>query len=279
MPYPHIISRINSTPWLCLPSTLHAITQALNGLSAPALAGVKAESYFERQEQAEGPSVDAGVAIIPVFGVIGKHLSSLEMDCGGASVDSIADAIRSAAANGDIDQIILWFHSPGGTVTGVPELSRLIASTAKVKPVHAYTDGLMCSAAYWMASQCTSVSASPSSTVGSIGVYMAWLNASAAIEQEGYKLELVEVGEYKTLGHPYKAPMTDAEREILYTDCKAIYDEFVASVRAGRSLASDVSVPDEAIQGLTYGGVRAKALGLVDEVFDSIEELIHAVEG
>jgi nicotinate-nucleotide pyrophosphorylase len=61
--------------------------------------------------------------------------------------------------------------SGGGAVSGVADAGNLIKLIDQsVKPIYSFTDGAMCSAAYWLGCSAREVYSSNVSTVGSIGV-------------------------------------------------------------------------------------------------------------
>jgi len=139
--------------------------------------------------------LENGTGVIPIVGVIGKGLSPLERMMGSSDVDSVSEAIDKMAVNPAVERIAFHVSSPGGTVTGVEELANKIRGL-KV-PTMAYTDSEMASAAYWISSAADRVVASPSATVGSIGVYMAIPDFSKAAEMQGIKMVVIKSGKFK----------------------------------------------------------------------------------
>ena len=135
---------------------------------------------------APAPYVVDGVGIVPIVGVIGKGLSPLEKMMGAVDVNDVSAAIDAFAANPEVEKVALQISSPGGTVTGVEELANKVRNLEK--PTLAYTDSEMASAAYWIGSAADRVVASPSSTVGSIGVYMAIPDYSEAAKMQGIEM-------------------------------------------------------------------------------------------
>lgn len=151
---------------------------------------------------------------------------------------------------------------------GVPEFSAMVRRAREVKPVVAYTETLMCSAAMWIASQAEIIIATPSARVGSIGVYRTWLDDSQANALEGFKRELFEAGKHKAAGI---RPITEEERSMFQAEVDRIHEEFKTEVRRYRD------VPDEAMEGLVYFGEEALQMGLVDafvDCFTDLEEVI-----
>lgn len=264
MRHPLITGKIYREPW-CITADKHAdIRRAFEN-------HVKSGHSLDTAAELVGddmPDSVGSVAVVPVFGIIGKHLSMIETACGGVDLNSIAAALSVAVADETAEVVVLHFNSPGGTVTGVPELAERIKRAAEEKPVIAYTDGQMCSAAYWLASQCSAIYASQSADVGSIGVYLALLDESAALAQQGVKVNLIKAGRLKAAGAPFQ-PLTDDERAMFQRDVDKIYAKFTAAVRAGRG-----DLADDLLQGQSFDGEDAARLGLTDGVVDSFEELL-----
>jgi ClpP class serine protease len=110
------------------------------------------------------------VAIIDVNGPISRYAGYFDDVSALTSVERLAEAIQSAAQNPSFKGIILYIHSPGGDITGISELAGLVAEANKLKPVIAYVDGMMCSAAYWFGSAANEVVVNSTSRVGSLGI-------------------------------------------------------------------------------------------------------------
>jgi signal peptide peptidase SppA len=262
MGYPRIIEKIYREPWAIKPTTHHAIQSSL----AAALNGEQLPSDLEEMEE-EYEYSQEGISIIPISGIIGKHLSLVESSCGGVDVDSVSLALDAAVADSS-SSILLYIDSAGGTVTGVPELAHKIKEASKVKNVIAYTDSLCASAAYWLASQANAVYCSTSAEVGSIGVYMAMLDESKKLEEEGITVNTFSAGKYKLAGSSWKA-MTEEERKMFQEDVDYWYALFTRDVLAGRKL------DESTMQGQTFVGEKAVELNLVDGIVDSIDELLN----
>lgn len=207
-----------------------------------------------------GVTFDDGVAVFAVSGVIGRKFSGLLNSSGVTSVDVLSRMIRAAADDDRVTGILLDIDSPGGTVTGVPEAAGVVAYAATKKPVVAFSDGMMCSAAYWLAVPADAIFAAPSADVGSIGVYSAVLDQSRAFEIAGLKTELFKTGKYKGMGVP-GTPLTDDQRAWLQADVDKVFQWFRGAVTSNRG-----AVPDEAMQGQTMFAYEAKENGLIDAV-------------
>ena len=209
-----------------------------------------------------------GVGVIPVYGVIGKGLTPLEKMMGAADVDELSAAIDAFAMNPDVTRIALQVSSPGGTVTGVEELANKIRGLGK--PTLAYTDSEMASAAYWIGSAADRVVASPSATVGSIGVYIAIPDYSAAAEMAGIKMVVLKSGKFKGAGIEGTSLNPD-QIENLQASVDTIHGEFKDAVLMKRKM-----VKAEAMEGQTFSGKQAAAQGLVTGLADSFSEALRS---
>jgi len=269
MGYPRIIEKVYREPWAIKPSVHQSIQSTLSA----ALNGERVAMPYDDEDGEEQELYNVeGVSVIPVNGIIGKHLSMIECACGGVDVDSVSLALDAAVMDERTSRIILYFDSAGGTVTGIPELADKIAQAAEVKEVIAYTDSLCASAAYWLASQASAFYCSTSSEVGSIGVYMALLDESERLEAEGIKVNAFSAGKYKLSGSSFK-PLTDEERVFFQADVDYWYELFTAAVLGKRQLAQST------MQGQTYVGPKAVEVNLVDGLVDSFDELLTMTKG
>src|SRR5262249_7858847 len=110
------------------------------------------------------------VALIPIHGVIAPRMNLLTEMSGGASFDKLTADLHEAVSL-QPKAIVLDIDSPGGNVAGAEEFAREVLKARTQVPVIAQSNHLMASAAYWVGSCATEIVASPSSLVGSIGVY------------------------------------------------------------------------------------------------------------
>ena len=255
-------------PWCIKPSVHRSMMKQLEAH----LRGVNASMPLEDpEEENDVPTpIQDGIQVIPVCGVIGKHLSLMETMCGGCDLDEVAEALKEARDNAEVSAIVMNFNTPGGTVTGVAETAALIAEVSKVKPVYGYADALCASAGMWLASQCTAFYVAPSADVGSIGVWSLYFDQSRAMENEGITANEISAGKFKTIGASWRK-MTDEEKAILQADTDKIYNTFKATVKSTRK------VSDSVCQGLCYDGETAVSNNLADGIFNDLESLIGFV--
>ncbi len=202
-----------------------------------------------------------GVAVIPVMGMLTPRRSwSWGYGYTTGMLDQIRPAIAAALADRGVRAILLDVASPGGTVAGMKELADYIgAERAKgTKPMAAYANGLMASAAYMIGSATGRVLAPATATVGSIGVISVYEDWSKWNEKAGLSYAYLTAGQWKAVGNP-DTPLADNERAYLQERLTALYRHFTDGVSASMGLDAanlttwadgKVFVASEAPQGL-----------------------------
>lgn len=210
--------------------------------------------------------VTAGVAVIPLTGIITPQGSWLSMLYGGApgGLCAFREAFAGALNSPDVSAILIDVDSPGGLCDLVPETAAEIRDARGTKPIVAIADTQMCSAAYWIASQADEVVITPSGYAGSIGVYRMHIDFSRANNDMGVAVTYVHAGKYKVEGNSDE-PLGQEARDKWQSDVDDVYETFVADVAAGRQVSGQVVIDDYG-QGRTMNARRALEAGLVDRV-------------
>lgn len=272
MKYPLIAARVAREIWLTTPEVHQAIHAAVfHGQTFTALPAGKALYGEDGNDDFDGDEAEmtgGRTAIIQVFGVLGKHLDSMEMACGGCSIDRVASLLTAADKDPDCETIVLMFNSPGGAAMGIPELAAKIKDIGTRKNVIAYTDGLCCSGALWLASQCDTFLASPSSIIGSVGCCLTVPDESRKLELEGVKMQSIYDGKFKMTGSSFR-PLTQDEIEMLTIRVQSIGAAFRAALTSARAIAP------EDMQGQAFTGEEACAKGFVDGLANDLDEVLE----
>lgn len=211
-----------------------------------------------------------GLATVPLHGPITRILSDRDkarMAYFGTEATASAElrqTLRELHGNPSVHSVLLDIDSPGGSVNGTPELAATVRDLCKDKHVYAYTSGLCCSAAYWVASQCDAIYAAPSARVGSIGVLLPLLDTSGLYNKSGLKMDVISAGKYKATGVPGTA-LTEDQRLLLQAQVNATWETFKTAVNERRTI-------DEAhMEGQTFTGEVGVHAGLVDACANSID--------
>lgn len=213
-------------------------------------------------------SVENGVGVIGIRGPIIRSPDRLSrLLFGATSHDDISAALQEASGRNDVRAIFLDIDSPGGTVAGTPELAAQVATVAEAKPVYAFSSGLMCSAAYWLASQAQAIYATPSARIGSIGVILPVVDSSEAFNRNGFKVEVFSVGKFKAMGTP-GVSLTDEQRALIDGNLREVAQDFHAAV-----LARGRNIPASAMEGQDFSGKQAQRFNLAGLVPNRAEAL------
>jgi len=206
-------------------------------------------------------SVEDGIGIIRIHGPLMRDpdlISSLLF--GATDMNQVAEAIQEAVAQDAVKSILLDIDSPGGTVNGTPELAQAVADATKLKSIHAFSAGQMCSAAYWIASQCDAVYATPSARVGSIGVMLPFIDSAEKFRSQGLKVEVFAAGKFKGMGTP-GVSLSEEQRALIQSDIEEVAADFKTAV-----LARGRKIPDEAMEGQSFSARKAQRFNLAGTV-------------
>lgn len=208
------------------------------------------------------------VAVVPVRGPLLAGFPQRIAEMLGITTPQQIEEWIDVAEASDAETLLLDVDSPGGIVTGIPELADRISEARGSMRVVAWTSGMMCSAAYWLGSQANAVYASPSSDVGSIGVYTVHYDTSALMARIGIKTEVFKSGDLKAAGVD-GTPLTDDQRADIQAGVDEIGVDFRAAVKKCRKNAKD-----EAMRGQSFSGRTASRMGLVNGLRRSRNDLI-----
>lgn len=264
--YTHLSNLIYRKPWYILADTHREIQKQFEKYIQSETTMPMDDDEMPHEEADE--MMYGNTMVIPINGPIGKRLGMMELCFGGYDLDWLNNSITTAKANDMIENVILWLNTPGGAGTGLSESGQAIANLAKDKKVIAYTDTICASAGYWLASQANYIYAAESADIGSVGVYLALMDASRAYEKEGLKPEVFSAGKFKTMGADWK-PLTDEERQMLQAEVDRAYNKFKTTVLSKRD------IKDEYLQGQVFDGEQAVEIGFIDGVVNDIDELIE----
>lgn len=233
--------------------------------------------YLTRYGRANRPSVPtpgipgrkgkSTVAVVTLAGPIvsgrgGRQVSPL----GGSSAggDTIAAALRQAAADDDVSAIVLRVDSPGGSVTGSETIWReVIRAREHGTPVVASMGAVAASGGYYVSMAADAIVANPGTITGSIGVITGKLVARGLKERLGVGSDAVRTNANAD-AWSINAPFTDEQHAQVEAEADLFYTDFVHRVAEGRGLSVDEV--EKVARGRVWTGADAKERGLVDEL-------------
>ncbi len=275
-----LIDLIQEEAWAIKPDVLdsiHAVLAAKLHSESVDIADIEAR-IGQKLDNSRDTELDVrdGVAVIPVRGILAKRMNLMIQISGGTSMEILKQDIQSALDDDSIEAIILDVDSPGGTVAGTIELSTWLYAQRGRKPIKAYANELMASAAYWIGSAGVPVSAQATAQIGSIGVITAHYDYSHYDAKMGVKRTFLYAGKYKAIGNDAE-PLSQEARDYIQERLDQLYTLFVDGVAQNRGVSAE-RVLGEMADGKIFLAKQAMEAGLIDNISDSLDDLVRATQ-
>ena len=230
--------------------------------------------FLTRYAQARpgGPSLPGRgkkptIAVVTVAGPIVSGRGgpqAFPLSKGSAGGDTIAAALREAAADDGVAAVVLRVDSPGGSVTGSETIWREVCRVRSAgKPVVASMGGVAASGGYYVSMAADAIVANPGTITGSIGVVTGKLVARDLKDRLGVGHDSVRTNANADAWSP-NSPFTAEQQAMVEAEADLFYDDFVARVAEARRLS--VEQVDAVARGRVWTGADAFERGLVDEL-------------
>ncbi len=220
-------------------------------------------------------TIEQGVAILPVEGVIAKRANMFMEISGGVSTELLGRDLQAALQDPQVHSVVLSIDSPGGTVDGTQALGSLVRSGREQKPIVALASGLMASAAYWIGSAASAVYIADTTTIsGSIGVVQSHTDYSKARADRGITVTEITAGKYKRIASD-NAPLSKEGKAHLQAEVDYYYSLFVDAVASHRGVSVE-TVLEQMADGRTFIGQQGVDAGLVDGI-QTLPQVIAAL--
>ncbi|MFG1930211.1 signal peptide peptidase SppA [Mycobacterium sp. NPDC048908] len=207
------------------------------------------------------------IAVVTLHGPIvsgrgGPHV--LPLGSSSAGGDTIAAALREAAAADDVSAIVLRVDSPGGSVTGSETVWRQVNRVRDSgKPIVASMGAVAASGGYYVSMSADAIVANPGTITGSIGVVTGKLVARELKDRLGVGSDAVRTNANAD-AWSINQPFTDEQHAHVTAEADLFYTDFVERVAKGRKMT--VEAVDAIARGRVWTGVDALERGLVDEL-------------
>jgi protease-4 len=156
--------------------------------------------------------------------------------------------------------VVLNIDSGGGQVYGTPEFYDFIKNYSK--PIVAYTDGYMCSGAYYIAAPTNRIFANKrSDAIGSIGAYATLIDTDGILEHFGAKVHTIYATKSTEKNSEYRDVMENSNYEpYIKNQLDPIVESFISDMKDARP-----NLNEDVFKGGTWTGEQALEMGLVDE--------------
>ncbi|CRZ16086.1 signal peptide peptidase SppA [Mycolicibacterium neworleansense] len=181
-----------------------------------------------------------------------------------AGGDTIAAALREAAADDEVSAIVLRVDSPGGSVTASETIWReVIRARERGKPVVASMGAVAASGGYYVSMAADAIVANAGTITGSIGVITGKLISRELKDKLGIGSDSLRTNPNADAWSS-NAPFTDEQHAQIEAETDLYYTDFISRVADGRKLS--VEQVDAVARGRVWTGADAKDHGLVDEL-------------
>ncbi len=204
------------------------------------------------------------VALVHATGPIRSGRSGRGPVSGAMGSDTVAAALRAAAADDRARAILLRVNSPGGSYVASDTIWReVVRARARGKPVVVSMGNVAASGGYFIAMPADVIVAQPGTITGSIGVITAKPVLSGLLDRTGISTDSVAEGAHATMFAPTR-PFSEDEWDKVNSWLDRIYADFTGKVAAGRRLTP--AHVEEVARGRVWTGADALDRGLVDEL-------------
>jgi protease-4 len=207
------------------------------------------------------------IAVITVHGLIVSGRGGpqvLPVGDSSAGADTIAAALREAAADDSVSAIVLRVDSRGGMALASETIWREVDRVRDSgKPVVASMGAVAASGGYYVSMAADVIVANPGTITGSIGVVTGKLVARELKDRLGVGSDSVRTNANAD-AWSINQPFTDAQRALVEAEADLSYSDFVERVAAGRKMT--VEAVDAVARGRVWTGADAAEHGLVDEL-------------
>lgn len=256
---------IEDKVWAGTEVSLQAALQSEEARAARVAAGDRWENDEEKPSRLLQID-DDGLAILSIKGPLNNDGDAWWNDYIGATgYPEIREALVEAATDERVQHILLDIDSGGGSVAGLFDTAQLVRMVNdRVKPVTAFTDSHMYSAAYALGSAAGKVHASKGAGVGSIGVIATHMERSKMLAEAGIGVNVIRAGKYKALANSVE-PLSDEGRKQIQAGVDAAYTIFVDHVSTMRGKSAEF-VDSVMAQGREFYGQAAADASLVDSI-------------
>jgi len=271
MRYKQLMSLVYGSTWAIIPDKLDALCEVMDVLATGDKISDEQIAAATKRRAGRPKSIEGAVAMLPLSGVIAQHASVVSDSSGGTSTTDFGHAFQDLMADSRVGAVVIPIHSPGGSVYGLHELSKIMFDARGTKPVIAVADSLAASAAYNLGTAVDELVVTPGGEVGSIGTIARHVDTSGAESQSGVVTTIVSKGKHKNDRSPHE-PLTEQALGDMTEQVERYYDMFVSDVARNRGV-SESSVRNGFGEGRVVGAVEAVKLGMADRI-DTLDNVV-----
>ena len=229
--------------------------------SALGLTSSDSGNYFDKVEK-------DSIVVIPIIGTMFKYNSWWSY-----GMDYFADLIRQANASENVSGIILLINTPGGSTQSLIQLEDAMRNLTK--PCVAVVDGMCCSCGIYIASFADRIVAlNRMCEIGSIGVFVQFVDFSKYYEKEGIKIIEVYPSESTFKNKGVRDAIKGDDKYLIDESLSPFAEHFQEIIKANRPKLD--TLVEGILEGKVFYAYHAVENGLIDSVMN-LEQSIALV--
>ncbi|WP_407482758.1 signal peptide peptidase SppA [Elizabethkingia meningoseptica] len=177
--------------------------------------------------------------------------------------ENLIDEIKKIGKNDDIKAVVLRINSPGGSANASDEILFELQQLKTKKPLVVSFGDYAASGGYYIAMAGQKIFSEANTLTGSIGVFGLVMNFKDLANKNGLRSDVVETNANSKMFSALSG-MTPGTRNMMQKSVEQTYKRFVYFVTQNRKKTFEEI--DSVGGGHVWSGIRAKELGLVDEI-------------
>lgn len=209
---------------------------------------------------------DNGIAVVSVNDGV-----TAEFEWYGIDYKTLADTIEGLNEDESVKAIVLDINSGGGDVNGLFDFTEFIQSIEK--PIYAFTSGHMASASYAIASATDRIYAIPSASIGSVGVFMSFIDDSGYLAKNGIK-EITFYG--KNSDKKNLDPESKEGQSVYQAEVDQLEQMLIDNIARYRGVTSEYVLGNFG-HGLMFFADDALKRGMIDGVVSTFDEFMDRI--
>lgn len=220
---------------------------------------ISTERYALTTDNKVGNGKGANIAVLYACGEI------TDSEGNGIVGEDMVPLIYKLADNDDIDALVMYVNSPGGSAFASEQIWAALNDFKKTtgKPFYVSMSDYAASGGYYISCGADKIFAYPGTLTGSIGIFGIIPNVEGLFDKIGISTGTVQTNPYASFPSMMK-PMTPTEKAAMQKYIDRGYDLFTKRCAEGRHMSQD-SIKMIA-EGRVWDGCEALKLGLVDEL-------------
>lgn len=175
----------------------------------------------------------------------------------------LSEEIFKIKADSSIKAVVLRVNSPGGSAFGSEQVWYALSELKKVKPFVVSMGDYAASGGYYISCDANWIFAEPTTLTGSIGIFGMLPNTKGLTDKLGLNFDVVQTNSIANFPS-MTSPVSAEERMLMQRNVERGYELFTRRCAEGRKMPVESIL--KVAEGRVWSGVKAKELGLVDEL-------------